>query len=144
MAFRGRSGSACSVRGSSTPAGSAAFRTCSRLIAAGEVDASAIDSTVLETEFRARPVLRRQLRVIESWGPSPAPPWVASRRVPAVLRSQLRGIMLAMHREPGGRAILREARLARFYGVSDRAYDPIRHMARVAADAVLQRSGRIM
>jgi len=114
-----------------------------RMIAAGEVDASAIDSTVLETEFRARPVLRRQLRVIESWGPSPAPPWVASRRVPPVLRRQLRRIMLAMHREPGGRAILREARLARFYGVSDRAYDPIRHMARVAADAVLQCSGRI-
>ena len=53
-----------------------------RMIVEGKVDASAIDSTVLETEFQRRPVLRRYLRVIESWGPSPAPPWVVTRRLP--------------------------------------------------------------
>jgi phosphonate transport system substrate-binding protein len=108
-----------------------------RMIVDGRVDASAIDSAVLETELRRRPALRKQLRVVETWGPSPAPPWVISRRAPAGLRKRLRQVMLGMHREAAGRSILREARMLRFGGVSDRDYDPIRHMARVAGDTTL-------
>jgi len=108
-----------------------------RMIAAGDVDASAIDSTVLETEVRRRPLLAQSVRVIETWGPSPAPPWVVSLRLSVALRRRLRGIVLAMHREPAGRALLRKARMARFTGISDRDYDPIRRMALGAARADL-------
>jgi phosphonate transport system substrate-binding protein len=108
-----------------------------RSILDGKVDASAIDSTVLETELRHRPALRKQLRVIGTLGPSPVPPWIVSRCLPRMLRLRLRGVMLGMHKDSGGRAILREARMARFAGVTDRDYDPIRSMSRVAADTVL-------
>jgi len=108
-----------------------------RMIAADEVDASAIDSTVLETEMRRLPVLARSLRVVETWGPSPAPPWVVSRRLPLALRRRLRSIVLSMHRESAGRALLRQARMARFAGVSDHDYDPIRRMAEVGGDTAL-------
>jgi phosphonate transport system substrate-binding protein len=108
-----------------------------RMIARGELDASAIDSTVLETELLRRPALRRELRVIESWGPSPAPPWVVSRRMTDAMRQRLRRVFRDLHRNPEGRAILRKARMARFAGVTDRDYDSIRLMSGVARDAVL-------
>jgi phosphonate transport system substrate-binding protein len=108
------------------------------MIADGKLDASAVDSVVLETELRRRPALKHRLRVVESWGPSPAPPWVVSRRLPAVVRRDLRCLMLGMHREPEGRAILRAARMARFAAVADRDYDPIRWMTGIAGRTLLQ------
>jgi phosphonate transport system substrate-binding protein len=44
------------------------------LITSGEVDGSAIDSTVLETEFRRMPNLQREVKVVSTLGPSPIPP----------------------------------------------------------------------
>lgn len=108
-----------------------------RMILDEEIDASAIDSTVLETELRHRPELGRRLRVIESWGPSPAPPWVVTRCMPSGLRLRLRHALLGMHREPRGRSILREARLRRFGDVADTDYDPIRRIVRGSAHVVL-------
>jgi phosphonate transport system substrate-binding protein len=107
------------------------------MIVNGAVDASAIDSTVLETEYRRRPALKRELRVLDSWGPSSAPPWVASRRLPRALRWRLKNIMLDMHREPRGRRMLREGGMMRFAAVSSRFYDPIRRMAQAASSAGL-------
>lgn len=114
-----------------------AHQSTLRMIAEGTVDASAIDSTVLETEFRLRPELRRELRIVESWGPSPAPPWVVSRRLPAALRLRLRGIFVDLHRSVAGRAILRGARMMRFGRVADADYGPIRHANRVSAGVKL-------
>ena len=108
-----------------------------RMIARGEIDASAIDSTVLETEFRRHPALARAVRIVESWGPSPAPPWVVSRRVPFALRRDLRRTVLLMHREPAGREVLRRACTARFVAGTDRDYDPIRRMAKDGCGVVL-------
>jgi len=109
-----------------------------RMIADGRLDASAVDSVVLEVELRRQPSLRSHLRIVETWGPSPAPPWVISRRLPVALRQALRRAMLGMHREPAGRAILREARMARFAAVTDHDYDPIRRMASIAGEGRLQ------
>lgn len=114
-----------------------AHQTTLRMIASGDIDASAIDSTVLETELRGRPQLRTRLRIVESWGPSPAPPWVVSRRLPLGARARLRRILLEMHREPMGRKILRAGRMAGFAAVSNRYYDPIRSMASMAGNVVL-------
>jgi phosphonate transport system substrate-binding protein len=114
-----------------------AHQTTLRMIASGEIDASAVDSTVLETECRKHPMLRRALRVIETWGPSPAPPWVVSPRLPAALRRNLRRTLLDMHRNPAGRALLRAARMRRLGAVEDADYDPIRTMTRCAMGVAL-------
>ena len=103
-----------------------------RELLAGRLAASAIDSTVLETELAAQPGLRDQIRIIEVLGPSPSPPWVAQTRLPAALRAQARAALLNMHSNPAGQAALAQARLARFAAVSDSDYDPIREMERVA------------
>ena len=107
------------------------------MILAGEIDAAAIDSTVLELASQAQPEIGEQIRVLESWGPSPIPPWLVHRRAPAALRERLQRLLLAMHEDEEGRAVLQLARVARFVAVEDKDYDPIRQMARRAEQVTL-------
>ena len=53
-----------------------------RLVAAGEVDASAIDSQVLAMAMRDDPSLARSLRIVDALGPSTIQPVAVSKRVP--------------------------------------------------------------
>jgi phosphonate transport system substrate-binding protein len=99
------------------------------LITSGEVDASAIDSTVLETEFLRTPALETQVRVVSTLGPSPIPPLVVSRVLSPGLRNDLRRIVLQMHRDPEGSQVLSRGRVHRYVQVDDSDYDPIRMMA---------------
>jgi phosphonate transport system substrate-binding protein len=96
-----------------------------------EVDGSAIDSTVLEMELSNNPGLEDQLRVIDTFGPSPIPPWVVSNRIPEEIKEALRDLLTRMDSDPSGQAILKKARMSRFVPVSDNDYDPIRVMARI-------------
>jgi phosphonate transport system substrate-binding protein len=109
-------------------------RSIEKLLA-GEVDASGIDSTVLELECHQRPGLAAALRTVESIGPCPIPPVVVGRRLPEAAKRRLREALLAMHGEPEGRAILAGGLVARFVPVQDADYDPIREMVRRAAAA---------
>lgn len=106
------------------------------MVVAGEVDASGIDSTVLELELAGRPELAGALRVVESIGPCPIPPVVVSRpRLDEGRKTRLRQVFLTMHEDPAGRDILAEGLLARFVPVRDTDYDPIRAMVRAAESA---------
>jgi phosphonate transport system substrate-binding protein len=103
------------------------------MILDGRIDGSAIDSTVLELEIARRPALAKELRVLDSIGPSPIPPWLADSRLPHDLQEELRRLFCTMHHDPHGSEILREARIARFVPVSDSDYDPLRKMTAEAA-----------
>jgi phosphonate transport system substrate-binding protein len=99
------------------------------LIAAGTVDASAIDTTVLELELRRRPELADLFRVIETIGPSPIPPIVVARGVAAEVKRRLRDALLRIHEDGEGQAILSDGMIARFVAVHDADYDDIRRKA---------------
>lgn len=101
-----------------------------RLLLAEDVDATALDSTVLELLRRGDPSLEGRVRIIESFGPSPSPPWVVAQTVPSELRAALRGALLGMSNDPGGRAVLTSGMASGFAAVRDADYDPIRRMAR--------------
>jgi phosphonate transport system substrate-binding protein len=103
------------------------------MVLSGRVDGAAIDSTVLEWLTAQRGVIADEIREIETIGPSPIPPWVISRRVPETLRTAIRALLLALHRDPFGTGMLDGARIHRFVPTEDRDYDPIRAMARSAA-----------
>jgi phosphonate transport system substrate-binding protein len=107
------------------------------LLLRGEVDATALDSTVLEAMSLLRPELQEELRVIATWGPSPIPPWIVSSHVPEDTRARLQEAFTSMHRDEVGREVLREAQIARFTSVEDTDYDAIRQMARIAQDVTL-------
>ena len=107
------------------------------MVLGGRVDGTAIDSTVLDWIVDRHYHIAEQIRVIETIGPSPIPPLVMSQRVAIEIRSQLRGLLLDMHRDPLGRAILARARIARLVAAQDEDYDPIRRMARKAEPVLL-------
>lgn len=100
-----------------------------QMILSGTVDGAAIDSTVLEWLGSQRASLTDEIRVIDSIGPSPIPPWVVSRHVAESQRRALRQLLGEMHLNANGRKILASGRLVRFNAAHDRDYDPIREMA---------------
>lgn len=127
------------------------------LVLAGTIDASAIDSTVLEWAMALDKTLAPRLRVIETLGPSPSPPLVVAGQRGLALREELRAALLALPDAPTGQptgspgcqpvaalpdtataegqTLLALGRLARFAAVEDSDYDPIRIMAQVAQAA---------
>jgi phosphonate transport system substrate-binding protein len=100
-----------------------------RLLLRGDVDASAIDSTVLDLLHGQEPSLKRRLRIVESFGPSPSPPWVVGRAVPHELRAAVRGALLSMASDPRGGRVLASGMASRFAVVMDSDYDSMRFMA---------------
>lgn len=107
------------------------------MVLAGQVDCTAIDSTVLEWLTAERKGLAKKIRVIHTMGPSPIPPWIISHQVPAMLRKDIRGLLLDLHNEPFGRVMLERAQLDRFVVAEDSDYDPIRTMARKASQVTV-------
>jgi phosphonate transport system substrate-binding protein len=104
-----------------------------QMVLQGEVEAAAIDSTVLEIEQERDPQLTAKLRRIAQLGPSPIPPLVVLKRLPARLRAEIRQVLLEMSQDQEGRRILEAAKMARYAAVTDADYDPIREMTREAA-----------
>jgi phosphonate transport system substrate-binding protein len=107
-----------------------------QLIMEGEIDAAAIDSTVLELELSLRPEIAQEIRVIETLGPSPMPPAVISNRVPVEIRQAICDALLIMHKDGEGAGILSETAAARFVKVRDGDYDAIRWMAQKTEEAM--------
>lgn len=111
---------------------SGAHQRSLEMILDSTIDASAIDSTVLELVLIANPALASQIRIIDSLGPSPIPPWVASHSLPPEQLTALRDLFCNMHLDPQGKAILTAGHLESFAAVTDADYDPIRQMAKEA------------
>lgn len=109
-----------------------AHQTALEMVLDGRIDASAIDSTVLEAELQSHPEIAGRLRVIERLGPSPIPPWVIHQDLPQTLRDAIRQAFLSMHTHPRGQEILSAGSIESFVSVRDSDYDPIREMTRKA------------
>lgn len=101
----------------------------------GQADVAAIDSTVLELALRDDPDLAGQLRSVARLGPNPAPPFVASRTLPAEQRTALGSALCAMHLHPKGQSALAIGLIDRFLPATDADYHPIRHLVRRAEGA---------
>ena len=102
--------------------------TAIRMVAAGEVDGSAIDSQVLAIALRDDPGLGEALRLVDALGPSTIQPVAVSRRVPEALRNGVRDTLVAMAEDPAGRKRLGAGLVERFVPVGPDAYDDIRKM----------------
>jgi phosphonate transport system substrate-binding protein len=101
-----------------------------RLVAAGAVDAAAIDSQVLAIELRDHPDLDG-LRVIGSFGPSTIQPVVAASRLPEQLKDEVRDLLVELADDPTARSVLDHGFIDHFAPVDDTAYDDIRAMLTV-------------
>jgi phosphonate transport system substrate-binding protein len=99
-----------------------------RLVAKGEVDASAIDSQVLAVAMRDDPSLGDALRVVAALGPSTIQPIAVSRRVPRDLRQAVRTALVGMGEDREARRRLEVGLVERFVAVGPDDYDDIRRM----------------
>ena len=106
-----------------------------RLVHAGEVDASAVDSHVLAVALRDHPELAAGLRVIDSFGPSTVQPAVVASWLPGPLKAAVRTALATMADEPAGRAALARGMVERFVPVTDSSYDDLRRMRAACAAA---------
>jgi phosphonate transport system substrate-binding protein len=106
-----------------------------RMVAAGEADASFVDSLVLDYDREKQLGHASAVRILESMGPAGITPLVASAKMPADLRDTLQRALVGMNEDPEGRKILDEALLDRFVIVEDRHYDGIRSMKEAAEEA---------
>ena len=102
--------------------------TSIRLVAEGAVDASAIDSQVLEVELRDHPDLASRLRVIDTLGPSTIQPVAVSKRLGDDVREAVRDVLTDLGETPRGRELLRMGRMTRWVPVGPSDYDDIRLM----------------
>jgi len=96
------------------------------------IDATAIDSTVLEMVLAKDPSIGERIRTITILGPSPAPPWVVHPSLSGDVRRALLEAFISMDQDARGQRILEDAGMLGFAAVSDRDYDPIREMERIA------------
>lgn len=92
------------------------------------IDAVALDSTMLDTELAERPDLQHQLRIIQSLGPYPMPPWIIGGHVAPETKQVIQQAMLSMHTDSVGCTILHKTAIKKFTTMQDQDYNPIREL----------------
>jgi phosphonate transport system substrate-binding protein len=99
-----------------------------RAVAEGMVDGAAVDSLIWEYLNRTTPEDTSRTRIIQRSPPYGIPPVVASPRLDAKTKDQVRQILLNADRDERGRNILQGMMIDRFVPIEDGAYDSIREM----------------
>ena len=98
------------------------------LLLAGQADATAIDSQVLDVFLAHNPTEAASLRAIDMLGPSSVPPVVIARSVDQSLKRKLQTALLTMHEDPQTASALRSGAIERFVRVCDEDYQDIREI----------------
>jgi phosphonate transport system substrate-binding protein len=102
-----------------------------RMVADGRIDASAIDSQVLDIELRDHPPLAGAVRRIGTIGPSTIQPVVVSRtRLTDAERRSITEALVGVADHPMALDLLDAALVERFVPVNADSYDDIRRMFR--------------
>lgn len=109
-------------------------------VAEGKADCAAIDSTVLEQELRNSPERSPQLRIIESIGPCPIPPLIATQRLGKSFLEQLQAALLQPDAEL--QTHMQQVGIRRFAGVKSEDYEAIAQMYNAALQAGYEINGK--
>lgn len=99
-----------------------------QLVANGEADCAAIDSTVLDMLTARNPAWHLPLRVVGSLGPYPMPPLVVSNRLPPALRLEIQHLLSNAHEDPQMAHLFSAWGVSRWTAVNEQTYDPIRQL----------------
>jgi phosphonate transport system substrate-binding protein len=98
------------------------------LVAQGRVDASAIDSQVLEIEMARDPSLNQKIRIIDAIGPSTIQPVVIRKDVPESVKHAVRESLWTLHSDESATKALEQTNVQRFEEIDDSHYDDLRRM----------------
>ncbi len=107
-----------------------------RLVANGVVDASSVDSLVLDYDRSINDAAAHNVKIIEHLHPggAGAPPVVISKKADPSIRTALQEVLLNMHKDAEGKKILEGALVSHFATADDSNYDDIRKMEKAAKD----------
>jgi phosphonate transport system substrate-binding protein len=92
------------------------------------VDGAAVDSLVYEYPLEIESAYRQKVKVIQTSPPYGIPPVVVHPRLKPEMKAQLRDILLNMHQDEEGKAILAKLHIDRFVLPDESAYDSVRRM----------------
>lgn len=106
-----------------------------QMVLDGEVDATAIDSHILDVVLQRNPALAAQLRVIDMLGPSAIPPIVVAKRLAPALKAHLRSALMSMHHDLATAKGLHSGLIQHLAPVTDEHYNDIRHMLATVQEA---------
>lgn len=95
-------------------------------VADGVADSAAVDSLVLDYALQRNPALASHIRIIHTSEAFGIPPVVVPPTLPPRQKAQLRDLLLAMHTDAAGQAVLRELGIDRFVEIDNAAYDGVR------------------
>jgi phosphonate transport system substrate-binding protein len=111
-----------------------------RMVAEGLVDASSVDSLVLDFDRASDDPYATNVKVIEVLfeGGAGAPPFVISKKVDMSFKQSLQNAMASMHQDPEGSHILKRALLREFMLPNDTNYDDVRNFEDAARRAGFQ------
>jgi phosphonate transport system substrate-binding protein len=98
------------------------------LVAAGEIDGSAIDSQVLAVAMADDPALAEELTIVASLGPSTIQPVAVSRRLPPELTARITDVIVSLHHVAAARERFAAGLVERFVRVGPDSYADIRAM----------------
>jgi phosphonate transport system substrate-binding protein len=106
-----------------------------QMVCEGSVHASAIDTLVLAVELRDHPELSRELRIIDTFGPSTIQPLAVSTQVASSLQHDVQAVFIEMHNDSRAADVLRRGFIDHFVAVQDKDYEDIRQMLTVCEQA---------
>lgn len=107
-----------------------------RLVARGMVDASSVDSLVLDFDRHIGNLDALNVKIIEHLHPggAGAPPIVAGKNVSDEIKLAIKQELLVMHETEQGRRVLQKALISHFVSAKDENYDDIRYMENAAKE----------
>lgn len=108
-----------------------------RMVSKGIIDASSVDSLVLDYDRSIGDPDALNVKIIEALHPggSGAPPMVISKKADPSIKEKFKEALLNMHNDPEGKKILDKALMLRFGAPDDSNYNDIRNMEKTAIDA---------
>ncbi len=99
-----------------------------KMVLEKRIDATAVDSHILDVFLSQKSDFAARLRVIDMLGPSSIPPIVVSQKLDNGLKRIIQDALLTMHHDPLAARQLHDGAIERFLHVTDEDYDDIRRM----------------
>jgi phosphonate transport system substrate-binding protein len=97
-------------------------------VAGGQATVSAVDSNALRFAVRRNPSLDRQLRLLESWGPSPVQPILVRSSLDPDIKASARETLLGLGEDPAWAPRLLEFGVRGFTSVDEASYLQMREV----------------
>lgn len=101
-----------------------------KAVADNQTDGAAVDSLIWEFMNKVDPSVTSRTKIVEKSPPYGIPPIVVNPALDPEIKKRLKKILLTLHEDKKGAALLAKIQIDRFVEGDDRMYDTVRDMSR--------------